>query len=113
MRSTNSEYGLPYLATCHVTSMKSVKFSGESQSKKAHAPLTAKWKYFHGFLTFTDGEYTCEMQVMHLGKQHISNTLNSASFCQRHTQPFCQSRFKLKLNNRLLYLTIFFLKPFI
>ncbi len=21
----------------------------------------AKWKYLHGFLTFTDGEYTCEI----------------------------------------------------
>ncbi len=21
----------------------------------------ARWKYFHGFLTFTDGEYTCEI----------------------------------------------------
>ncbi len=20
-----------------------------------------KWKYLHGFLTFTDGEYTCQM----------------------------------------------------
>ncbi len=48
---------------------------------------------------------------MHLGKQHISNTLNSA-LCQRHTQPFCQSRFKLKLNYMLLYLTSFFLKLF-
>ncbi len=28
---------------------------------EACAHLTAKWKYFHGFLTFTDGEYTCEM----------------------------------------------------
>ncbi len=28
---------------------------------EARASLTAKWKYFHGFLTFTDGEYTCEM----------------------------------------------------
>ncbi len=25
------------------------------------ARLTAKLKYFHGFLTFTDGEYTCKM----------------------------------------------------
>ncbi len=33
---------------------------------------------------------------MHLGKQHISNTLNSASLYQRHMQPFCLSRFKLK-----------------
>ncbi len=28
---------------------------------EAHALLTAKWKYFHDFLTFTDGEYTCDM----------------------------------------------------
>ncbi len=34
--------------------------SRESQAK-AHALLTAKWKYFHGSLTFTDGEYTCEL----------------------------------------------------
>ncbi len=39
---------------------KYVKFSGESQSK-THAFLTAKWRYFRGFLTFTDGDYTCEM----------------------------------------------------
>ncbi len=26
-----------------------------------HARLTAKWKYFNFFLTFTDGDYTCEM----------------------------------------------------
>ncbi len=29
---------------------------------KTHAPLlSAKYKYFYRFLTFTDGEYTCEM----------------------------------------------------
>ncbi len=33
----------------------------ENLKVKAHALLVAKWKYFHGFLTFTDGEYTCEM----------------------------------------------------
>ncbi len=33
----------------------------EYRQAKAHALLTAKWTYFHGFLTFTDGEYTCEM----------------------------------------------------
>ncbi len=33
----------------------------ENHKAKAHARLTAKWTYFHGFLTFTDGEYTCEM----------------------------------------------------
>ncbi len=33
----------------------------ENLKAEAHARLTAKWKYFHGFLTFTDGEYTCEM----------------------------------------------------
>ncbi len=33
----------------------------EDRKAKAHALLTAKWTYFHGFLTFTDGEYTCEM----------------------------------------------------
>ncbi len=33
----------------------------ENRKAKAHALLTAKWKYFHGFLAFTDGEYTCEM----------------------------------------------------
>ncbi len=43
----------------------SLKFRGESCTS------AAKWKYFHGFLTFTDGEFTCEMQVMHLGKEHI------------------------------------------
>ncbi len=41
--------------------------------------LSEKWKYFHGFLTFTDGEYTCEMQVMHSGKAHIAQT---ARLCQ-------------------------------
>ncbi len=45
------------------------------------------------FVTFTDGEYTCGMKVMHLGKEHIAQ--NSASL-SGHTQPFCQSRFKLK-----------------
>ncbi len=33
----------------------------ENLKTEAHALLTAKWTYFHGFLTFTDGEYTCEM----------------------------------------------------
>ncbi len=33
----------------------------ENRKAEADALLTAKWKYFHGFLTFTDGEYTCEM----------------------------------------------------
>ncbi len=34
----------------------------ENRKAKTHAPLlTAKWKYFHGFLIFTDGEYTCDM----------------------------------------------------
>ncbi len=33
----------------------------ENRKAKAHALLTAKWKYFQGFLTFIDGEYTCEM----------------------------------------------------
>ncbi len=33
----------------------------ENRKAKAHACLTAKLKYFHGFLTFTDGEYTCEI----------------------------------------------------
>ncbi len=34
----------------------------ENRKAKAHALLlTAKWKYFYGFLTFTDGEYTCEV----------------------------------------------------
>ncbi len=33
----------------------------ENRKAKAHARLTAKWTYFHGFLTCTDGEYTCEM----------------------------------------------------
>ncbi len=33
----------------------------ENLKAEACALLTAKWKYFHGFLTFTDGEYTCEM----------------------------------------------------
>ncbi len=38
----------------------SLKFSGESQSRSL-CTSAAKWKYFHGFLTFTDGEYTYEM----------------------------------------------------
>ncbi len=33
----------------------------ENLKAEACALLTAKWKYFHGFHTFTDGEYTCEM----------------------------------------------------
>ncbi len=33
----------------------------ENLKPEACAHLTAKLKYFHGFLTFTDGEYTCEM----------------------------------------------------
>ncbi len=33
----------------------------ENRKAKAHAPLTAKLKCFHGFLKFTYGEYTCEM----------------------------------------------------
>ncbi len=33
----------------------------KNRKAKAHVRLTAKWKYFHGVLTFTDGEYNCEM----------------------------------------------------
>ncbi len=33
----------------------------ENRKAKAHALLTAKYKYFYGFLTFTDGEYACEI----------------------------------------------------
>ncbi len=52
----------------------------ENRKAKTHAPLlTAK---LNGFLTFTDGEYTCEMYVMHLGKQHISQ--NSVSLSAAH-----------------------------
>ncbi len=47
----------------------SVEFNGESDKAKACARLTTKWKYFQAFLTFRDGEYTCEMQVMHLEKE--------------------------------------------
>ncbi len=32
----------------------------ENRKAKPHALLTEKLTYFHGFLTFTDGEYTCE-----------------------------------------------------
>ncbi len=63
----------------HSFRTKSVEFSGESQ---AFALLNAKWKYFHGFLTLTDGEYTCEMLVMHLGKEHIAQ--NSSSLSAAH-----------------------------
>ncbi len=69
------------------------EFSGESQSSKT--------KYFHGFLSFTDVEYTCEMYVMHLGKEHIAQ--NSASL-SGHTQTFSQSRFKLKDSSLLIHL---------
>ncbi len=43
-------------------SLKSVKFSRESQS--SCSSVSKKQKYFHDFITFTGGEYTCEMQVM-------------------------------------------------
>jgi len=33
----------------------------ENLKAEARALLTATWKYFHGFLTSTDGEYTCEI----------------------------------------------------
>ncbi len=33
----------------------------ENCKAEARARLTEKWTCFHGFLTFTDGEYTCEM----------------------------------------------------
>ncbi len=33
----------------------------ENLKAKAHALLTSKLTYFHGFLAFTDWEYTCEM----------------------------------------------------
>ncbi len=40
----------------HAFRTKSVEFSGESQK------LVHVWQqYFHVCLTFTDGEYTCEM----------------------------------------------------
>ncbi len=50
-------------------------------AKRAEA-RALKWKYFHGFLTFTDGEYTCEMQVMRLGKEHMAQ--NSTSLSAAH-----------------------------
>ncbi len=50
---------------CSAFRSKSVELRGESYKAKAHAKaharLTEKLKYFHGFLTFTDEEYTCEM----------------------------------------------------
>ncbi len=51
---------------------------------------------------------------MYLGKQHISDTLNSASLSAAHglsvraSDGASASHFKLKLNYRLLYLTSFF-----
>ncbi len=59
----------------YLVRIKSVKFS----KAKAHALLTEKLTYFYGFLTITDGEYTCEMQVMHLGKEHIAQNSESLS----------------------------------
>ncbi len=55
---------------------KSVKFSGESQTK-AHARLTANMDIFHGFLIFTDGDYMWNvsyafMKRAHSSKQHVS-----------------------------------------
>ncbi len=71
------------------------EFSGESQSKSSCTSDSNILTYFHGFLTFTDGEYTCEMQVMHLGKVH-SASLSAAhvAFLSKH---LTASRFKLKL----------------
>ncbi len=62
----------------YLVRIKSVKFS----KAKAHALLTEKLTNFYGFLTITDGEYTCEMQVMHLWKEHIAQ--NSASLSAAH-----------------------------
>ncbi len=36
------------------------EFSGESQSRSL-CTSDGKMEIFHGILTFTDGEYTCEM----------------------------------------------------
>ncbi len=35
----------------------------ENRKAEARALLTAKWKYFHVFLTFTDGEYTVKSKL--------------------------------------------------
>ncbi len=43
----------------------------------ARSLQTAKWIYLHDFLTFTDENYTCDISVMHWGKQNVSNALNS------------------------------------
>ncbi len=51
----------------------------ENLKSTAHALLTAKWTYIHGFRTFTDGEYTCEIYVMHSGKEHTAQTARSLS----------------------------------
>ncbi len=39
---------------------KSLMSLAENLKAEACALLTGKWKYFHGFLTCTGGEYTCE-----------------------------------------------------
>ncbi len=36
----------------------------------ARSLQTAKWIYLHDFLTFTDENYTCDISVMHWGKQN-------------------------------------------
>ncbi len=40
---------------------KDMRSLAESRNAEALTLLTAKLTYFHGFLTFTDREYTCEM----------------------------------------------------
>ncbi len=55
-------------------------FSAQQRSSTRARPLlTGKWIYLLDFLTFTDEKYTCDMSVMHWGKQSISNALNSTN----------------------------------
>ncbi len=44
------------------------------------AATPPKWIYLHDFLTFTDKKNTCDMSVMHSGKQNVSNALNNYKY---------------------------------
>ncbi len=66
-----------------VTAIIKCKFDSELLCSICLASILAashpKWIYLHDFLTFTDKKNTCDMSVMHWGKQNVSNALNSTN----------------------------------
>ncbi len=59
--------------------------------RKAYPFLTAKQKYFHDFLTFTVGEYTCEMPAQHYLSAHTVPSTNIGTL-GKYEQRLCENK---------------------